>query len=455
LSVAMLFTLAFIFLFTIGGVTGVVLANAGIDITFHDTYYVVAHFHYVLSMGAVFAIFAGFYYWLEKGIAVEFNKELALLHFWTFFISVNITFFPMHFVGLAGQPRRISDYPDAFLHWNNLSSIGSFLSVGSALLFFFMLFDMYQQQVITKKKNPWQYQFAGLSLWTIATDKQHVNLTNSVVHATLYYNDEDEILLTTRNWTNFIPLFFQINFDAPEDWQMYFQDPATPTMEKILDLHNDIQFFLIIIIAVVLWILLRAIYFFEETRWDTVRYAFTHHTRVEQIWTIIPSFILILIATPSFALLYTIDELHDPKVTLKIIGNQWYWSYEFSDYSDTPEDSIKFDSYMVLDDDLTFGAFRLLEVDERVVLPTETSIRLLITARDVLHSWAVPSLGVKMDAAPGRLNQVGLFILREGSYYGQCSELCGINHAFMPIVVEAVSRKQYISWIIKHLPKNE
>ena len=126
-------------MFTVGGVTGVILANAGLDIAFHDTYYVVAHFHYVLSMGAVFGIFAGFYYWVEKVLSLKYNELLAKIHFWTFFISVNITFFPMHFLGLAGMPRRIPDYPDAFVGWNQVCSIGSFLSVFSTCLFFYLV----------------------------------------------------------------------------------------------------------------------------------------------------------------------------------------------------------------------------------------------------------------------------------------------------------------------------
>jgi len=142
LNATALFTLGFIFLFTIGGLTGIVLANAGLDVAFHDTYYVVAHFHYVLSMGAVFGIFAGFYYWVERITSFSVSENLALVHFWTFFIGVNVTFFPMHFLGLAGMPRRIPDYPDAYWGWNQIASIGSLVSVFSALLFFYIVFDM-------------------------------------------------------------------------------------------------------------------------------------------------------------------------------------------------------------------------------------------------------------------------------------------------------------------------
>lgn len=243
-----------------------------------------------------------------------------------------------------------------------------------------------------------------------------------------------------------------VSFDAPTKWQMNFQTPASPIMEKIVDLHHDIHFFLIVVIISVLWILLRSIYLFRERNTETLRYSFDHHTEVELIWTIIPTVILIFIAIPSFALLYAIDELHNPKITLKVVGNQWYWSYEFSDYiGEFSDESIDFDSYMLLEEDLIEGSYRLLEVDERVYLPERVSIRILVTSLDVIHSWAIPSLGVKMDACPGRLNQVGLFIRRRGVYFGQCSELCGINHGFMPIVVEGVTLERYKDFLLSKI----
>lgn len=163
LTATALFTLGFIFLFTIGGLTGIVLANAGLDVAFHDTYYVVAHFHYVLSMGAVFGIFAGFYYWVERITSFSVSEKLAAIHFWTFFIGVNVTFFPMHFLGLAGMPRRIPDYPDAYWGWNQIASIGSLISVFSALLFFYIVFDLLTNGAKYKPNVDSLYSYLSIS----------------------------------------------------------------------------------------------------------------------------------------------------------------------------------------------------------------------------------------------------------------------------------------------------
>ena len=171
-----------------------------------------------------------------------------------------------------------------------------------------------------------------------------------------------------------------------------------------------------------------------------------HGTTIEIVWTVLPSLILVVVALPSFALLYSIDEIIDPTITIKCVGHQWYWSYEYSDF-ETKLGTINFDSYMIPEDELEFGELRLLEVDNRIVLPQNTHIRVLVTAADVLHSWAVPSLGVKVDACTGRLNQTSLYLLREGVFFGQCSEICGVGHSNMPIVVESVSLDKYIGWL--------
>lgn len=234
--------------------------------------------------------------------------------------------------------------------------------------------------------------------------------------------------------------------DSPEPWQINFQDPATPIAQGIQDLHHDIFFFMLFVLTFVVWMLARTLWHFHASK-NPIPAKIIHGTAIEVAWTVTPSLILMIIAIPSFALLYSMDEVVDPAITIKAIGHQWYWTYEYSDYSTSDDQSIVYDSYMIPEDDLEVGQLRLLEVDHRVVLPINTHVRVIITAADVLHSWAIPSLGIKCDAIPGRLNQTSLFLQREGVFYGQCSEICGANHGFMPIVVEGVSLEDYISWI--------
>ena len=224
---------------------------------------------------------------------------------------------------------------------------------------------------------------------------------------------------------------------------MGFQDPATPVMEGIIDFHHDVMFFLIVIGIGVTYVLGRVMMAYSEDN-NTVPTNTVHATTLEIVWTIAPAFVLMIIAVPSFALLYSMDEIIDPAITIKVVGHQWYWSYEYSDHINEDGEFINFDSYMIPTEDLGAnsakkgGHLRLLEVDNRVVLPVETHIRVVITSADVLHCWAVPSLGVKLDACPGRLNQTSMYIKRPGVFYGQCSEICGVNHGFMPIVVRAL-----------------
>jgi len=242
-------------------------------------------------------------------------------------------------------------------------------------------------------------------------------------------------------------LYNKAFMDAAENWQLGFQDPATSIAAAIQDLHNDILFFIVSILVFVVWMLFRTLWNFRESV-NAIPSKIIHGTTIEIIWTLTPSLILLIIAAPSLSLLYAIDEIHQATLTLKAIGHQWYWSYEYNDYDlDDVNRKVQFDSYMLQEDDLEEGQLRLIEVDNRVILPIQTHVRLLLTSADVLHSWAVPSLGVKCDAVPGRLNQVGLFIKREGVFFGQCSELCGVNHGFMPIVVEAVDTKNYLLWL--------
>ena len=239
-------------------------------------------------------------------------------------------------------------------------------------------------------------------------------------------------------------------FDAPNQFQLGFQNPATPIATGIADLHDSIFLYL-------LFILIGVIYFFIKiisrsiTQWENPNKEhithfrkdileitnLVHGTAIEIIWTITPAIILMMIAVPSFALLYSIDEIIDPMITLKATGSQWFWTYEYVDMSS--DDIVKADSYMLPSTDLHKGDFRLLEVDQALTCPIEWHLRVIITATDVLHSFAVPSLGIKVDAVPGRLNQTSLYIQREGIFYGQCSELCGVNHGFMPIKIEAIA----------------
>nr|YP_626572.1 cytochrome c oxidase subunit II [Hynobius leechii]ABC55985.1 cytochrome c oxidase subunit 2 [Hynobius leechii] len=217
--------------------------------------------------------------------------------------------------------------------------------------------------------------------------------------------------------------------------QLGFQDAASPIMEELLHFHDHALMAFFLISTLVLYII---------TIMMTTKLTNTNAMdaqEIEMVWTIMPAIILIVIALPSLRILYLMDEINDPHLTVKAIGHQWYWSYEFTNYED-----LMFDSYMVPTQDLLPGQFRLLEVDNRMVVPMESPIRMLISAEDVLHSWAIPSMGIKTDAIPGRLNQTTFIASRPGVYYGQCSEICGANHSFMPIVVEATPLNYFQNW---------
>nr|YP_010956903.1 cytochrome c oxidase subunit II [Paralichthys albigutta]WMY90048.1 cytochrome c oxidase subunit II [Paralichthys albigutta] len=217
--------------------------------------------------------------------------------------------------------------------------------------------------------------------------------------------------------------------------QLGFQDAASPLMEELLHFHDHALMIVILISTMVLYIIVAMV-----TAKLTDKLVLDSQ-EIEIIWTVLPAIILILIAFPSLRILYLMDEINDPHLTIKAIGHQWYWSYEYTDYED-----LGFDSYMIPTQDLTPGQFRLLEADHRMVTPVESPIRVLISAEDVLHSWAIPALGVKVDAVPGRLNQTTFIISRPGVFFGQCSEICGANHSFMPIVVEAVPLQHFENW---------
>ena len=246
---------------------------------------------------------------------------------------------------------------------------------------------------------------------------------------------------------NFLKNFSIINFDAPSPWGLYFQDSATPQMEGLIELHDNIMYYLVIILFSVGWILLSIVRNYIESKSPISHKYLNHGTLIELIWTITPAIILILIAFPSFKLLYLLDEVSDPSMSVLAEGHQWYWSYQYPDFLDSNNEFIEFDSYIVPESDLEEGGLRMLEVDNRVILPELTHVRFIITSGDVIHSFSCNSLGIKADAYPGRLNQVSIFINREGVFYGQCSELCGILHSSMPIVIESVSLEKFLTWL--------
>lgn len=608
---SLLFALGFVFMFTIGGLSGVVLANASLDVAFHDTYYVVAHFHYVLSMGAVFALYSGWYFWIPKILGLDYNLTYSKAHFWVLFIGVNLTFFPQHFLGLQGMPRRISDYPDAFTGWNFISSIGSVVSVIATALFLHIvylqlvkgkaifgyawavpqLFSDYLRILKDKcapglewalHNPPKPHAFTSLPLqsanslnlpglqlkireylnttmretaWNLQeqnnnnpmgvrqrgdnllniNDQGRVSLINEIVgfrlqtqnpnmlrseealivrkhgdeqlkiketvnvaieciddsgqldhymyHAVqLFLVTDASIFATTgilyrlysnKEIKNAISIYYNIykervnpiyiSFlllvllficyssvtycDAPRAWGLYFQDSASPQMEALVELHDNIMYYLVAILFSVGWIQGAIIKNFDNSKAPISNKYLNHGTLIELIWTITPALILVLIAFPSFKLLYLMDEVTDPSLSVLAEGHQWYWSYEYPDFLNSDGDFIEFDSYLVPESDLEEGALRMLEVDNRVILPEITHTRFILTAADVIHSFAIPALGVKCDAYPGRLNQFSVLINRLGTFYGQCSEICGILHSSMPIVVESVSLEKFLLWL--------
>nr|CBL58276.1 cytochrome c oxidase subunit 2 [Paratanytarsus bituberculatus] len=214
------------------------------------------------------------------------------------------------------------------------------------------------------------------------------------------------------------------------------QDSNSPIMEQLNFFHDHSLLILILVTTLVGYLMMMLFFNKLNNRF------LLHGQTIEVIWTILPAIVLLFIAFPSLRILYLLDEINNPTITLKTIGHQWYWSYEYSDFN-----NIEFDSYMLSNYDLE--NFRLLDVDNRIILPINNQIRILVTATDVLHSWTIPSLGVKIDANPGRLNQTNFFINRPGLFFGQCSEICGANHSFMPIVIESVPSNFFIKWIKK------
>nr|ANJ59922.1 cytochrome c oxidase subunit 2 [Nacella concinna] len=218
--------------------------------------------------------------------------------------------------------------------------------------------------------------------------------------------------------------------------QLGFMDATSPLMEQLIFFHDHAMMILVLITSLVCYSMV-----YLMTNKFISRYDLDGQV-IETVWTILPAVILVFLALPSLRLLYLLDELGNCFLTIKCIGHQWYWSYEYSDFL-----GIEFDSYMIPADDLEVGEYRLLEVDNRVIIPVGLDVRVLVSSEDVIHSWTVPSLGVKADAVPGRLNQLSFHMMYSGVYYGQCSEICGANHSFMPICLEGVDLSSFMSWV--------
>jgi heme/copper-type cytochrome/quinol oxidase subunit 2 len=236
-----------------------------------------------------------------------------------------------------------------------------------------------------------------------------------------------------------------VSYDTPEPWGLFFQDNASPQMEGLEELHNNIMYYLAIILFAVSWMMISIIVNFKNKKISN-KYV-NHGTLVELIWTISPALILILIAFPSFKLLYLMDEVIDPSLVIFGEGHQWYWSYEYPDFTNVEQEKVEYDSYIIPETDLELGQLRLLEVDNRVIVPELTHARFIVGGADVIHSYACPSLGIKCDAYPGRLNQSSVYLNRLGSFFGQCSEICGILHSSMPIAIQCTSLEKFLVWL--------
>nr|WES13262.1 cytochrome c oxidase subunit II [Fenusa (Kaliofenusa) sp. 3 GYN-2022b] len=218
--------------------------------------------------------------------------------------------------------------------------------------------------------------------------------------------------------------------------KFYFQDACSPIMEQLMFFHDHAMIIMIMIMMSIMYLMSSMLFN------KMINRNMMNKQNIEIIWTITPMIMLIFIALPSIHLLYLTDEMNSPLMTIKAIGHQWYWSYEYTDFK-----NLEFDSYMIKNDSMNLNSFRLLDVDNNMVLPMNTQLRILVTSTDVIHSWTVPSLGKKIDAIPGRLNQINLLIKRPGLFFGQCSEICGANHSFMPIVIESTKMNFFLKWI--------
>ena len=306
------------------------------------------------------------------------------------------------------------------------------------------------RSMISMFKSSFIYSLLWLALFFILMATYKLGMTPSIFDGFLM-QCHNFFMACSRSLASFslngvIPLTL---CDAARPWGIYFQDSGTPQMEALVELHDNIMFYLVIILFGVGWILISIINVYNNVQSPISLKYLSHGASIELIWTVTPAIILILIAFPSFKLLYLMDEVSDPAMVILAEGHQWYWSYQYADFMDSEEEFIEFDSYLVPESDLENGALRMLEVDNRLIIPELTHVRFIVGGADVIHSFACPALGVKCDAYPGRLNQSSLMINRAATFYGQCSEICGILHSSMPIVIESVSIEKFIGWLLQ------
>lgn len=513
--VPVLYTLGFIVLFTIGGLSGLILANVSVDFLLHDTYYVVAHFHYTLSLGAVFGILAGFYFWAEKIWGFSYSEVWGRIQFHLFFIGANLTFFPMHFAGLAGMPRRIPDYPEIFAAWNAVASIGSFVTFAAMCTLTWVVIDGvrenygadrtigYDREVLVRlvsRVSEATSQLAEttarlvtvtvdavvqllpnlsnkpaiLSLWMSFADLSELgfNIADRKVGDGFFsFSVDQEDLTVMRAFSEFVGNVGSFNFasyfgsrlvveaesryDAESPWAWAFQRSASAQSEGLIQMYSTLMN-LIEVAGGLVTVTCVAIYALYTVMSASNRREVRRHVQLtmnslgftgasasvvtysilETLWTLVPMWFLTFVSIPSFALGLSLEEDVEPVMWVKVIAHQWYWTYESATVGD-PE-STTFESRMIVVQDVEDPSLRLLVCDNALRIPFNKATRFFITSDDVLHSWAVPSLGVKVDACPGRVNSFTIVPKRLGIYYGQCSEICGVNHAFMPIMVEVV-----------------
>ena len=231
-----------------------------------------------------------------------------------------------------------------------------------------------------------------------------------------------------------------LHADAPKAWALYFQEPATPIMSYLKNFHDHLLW-LSFGIAGFVTLMIALIIFKFRAKKNPNPSKFVHNTKLEIFWTLIPTLIIMILAVPTFKIMYVMDHVPPADLTVKVTGHQWYWSYEY------PSSKIAFDSYIIKDEDLKPNHIRLLSVDRPLVVPVDSVVEVLLTSTDVIHSWAIPSFGLKKDTIPGKLNQTWFKVIKEGTYYGQCSELCGLGHGFMPIQIEVVSKEVFAKWV--------